>query len=146
MSTTPTTSQGVTLKRGDGATPTETFTLVAGILDFSGPNMSADPIAVTSVDDDFEKVIQGLKSGGEVTLTLNLLGSNGEQRGLLTDFENGTKRNFEIELNDAAPSNKTKIEFTAIVTNYSPSGAVNQQMQLAVTLKVDGQPVFTWAS
>ena len=63
-------AKGTELKVGDGATPTEVFTLIPGIRTITGPSMSAEVIDITSHDTPggFRDKMQGLKDWGVLSL------------------------------------------------------------------------------
>lgn len=144
MATKAKAAKNTKLKRGDGGSP-ETFTLVGEVRSISGPSESVETIDVTSQDSTAKEFISaGLVDGGEVTLEMNLIGSDAQQQGLRSDMVNGTLRNFKLELNDHA-TNPTTFSFSAIVTNMEPSAELGSQYSTSVTLKVSGLTTVTWA-
>jgi len=133
-------SQGVVLKRGDGADP-EVFTAIGELtgIDGVGSGTSAE-IDVTTLSSTAKEFILGLKDEGEVTLTMNLDTANAPQTGLRTDRDNKTLRNFELTLTDSGP---TVITFSAYVKNFPLGISVDSQITLSLALRISG-PV-TWA-
>lgn len=145
MTTNAIKAQGVALKRGDGATPTEVFTLIAEITDFTGPQQSSKPIEVTSLDSTAHEYIAGLQDGGQVSFNLNYVPSNVPQQGLLSDFNSGLKRNFQLILTDGATT-PTKVAFAAVVIAHQLKGQVNDRVTGSATLKITGAVTFTYGS
>lgn len=133
------------LKRGDGGSPTENFTLIGEVRSISGPSESVETIDVTSQDSTAKEFISaGLVDGGEVTFEMNLIGSDAQQQGLRDDMVNGRLRNFKLELNDHA-STPTTFSFAALVTGIEPSSELGSQYLSSVTLKISGLTTVTWA-
>jgi hypothetical protein len=138
-------AKGTQLKRGDGATPTESFTTVGEVLNFSGPEGSAPAIDVTSFDSTATEVIAGLPDNGEVSFDTNFVGGNAQQQGLEADRIAGTLRNFRLQLNDNA-SSPTTYAFSAIVTKVGLAGGdSNQAYKLSITLRVSGATTKIYA-
>lgn len=127
-------AQGVTVQRGDGASP-EAFTTIAEITDFTGPDGELSIIDVTSLDSTATEVIAGLIDNGTVQFSGNFVGGNAAQTGLRTDRTAKTLRNFKITLTD---SPATVFSFAAYVTSFTVSGAQNDRVQFAATLRISG--------
>lgn len=143
MTTNATTSQGVQLKRGDGATPTEVFTLVAEIQNFNGPTEAAKQIDVSTLDSTAHEYIGGLTDGGEVQISGNFVGSNAQQQGLRADMLARTRRNFKLLLTDDN-SSPTTAAFAAVVTSFSIKGGVDKQIEFSASLKISGLVTWTY--
>ncbi len=128
-------SHDVELQLGDGGSP-EAFTQVCEILNFNGPNQSAPQIDVTSLCSDAREYIPGLKDGGEFSFDLNYV--PGDQMQYLLEHALSTRvtNNFRLVINAGSPT--TTYTFAAIVTQFGLTGAVDQQIQAAVTLKITG--------
>jgi hypothetical protein len=143
-----TSGSGLKLQRGDGATPTEGFTTVGEVTNVSGPDETVEQIDVTSYDSTAREFIAALPDSGEVTFEMNLIGSNAQQQGLRTDLRAGTVRNFKLIMKDKPlETDCTRVTFAAIVKALSPAfGGVDEANKLSCTLKVTGQPVWTYAS
>jgi predicted secreted protein len=133
-------AQGVVLKRGDGATPTEVFSAVGDITGVAGVDGGSNTeIDVTDLSSTAREFLQGLKDGGSATLSGFLNTSDTQQTGLRTDRDNGTLRNFELDLTDSGP---TTISFSAIVTSFTIDAQVDSAIALSITLKISGNPVW----
>lgn len=132
-------SQGITIQRGDGGSP-ETFATIAEITDFDGPGGSASEIDTTSLDSTAKEFLVGLKDEGNFSFNANLVTGDTPQSGLRTDRDNRTLRSFKITLTDTS---STTLTFSAYVMQFSISGAVDDKVSVAVTLRVSG--AVTWA-
>ena len=141
-----TSTTGLKLQRGAGNGPPETFTTIGEVTDFSGPSESVEQIDVTSFDSTAKEYIASLPDSGEVTFGVNFVGSNAQQQGLRSDLRAGTVRNFKIIIkDDALEAGCTTVAFAAIVKNLDgPTGGVNAPITMKVTLKVSGQPTWTY--
>jgi hypothetical protein len=133
---------GVLLKIGNGAT-SETFTTIAEVRDIEGPELELETKDVTSHDSGgWKEHIGTLLSGGEVSFDLNFIPQNATQGydgGLLEDMVNRTKRNFKLVFPD---SPATEWAFAALVTGFSPSAGVGDELKADVTLLISGQPTL----
>jgi hypothetical protein len=132
------------MKIGDGATPTETFTTIAEVMDIVGPSMSLGTHDVTnhSSSGAWKEVIPGLLEPGEVTFPIAFLPTtptHSQSTGLLRDMKNRTKRNFQIVFTDAGATAWT---IAAYVTGFEPTMPVDGLLGADVTLKVTGQPTL----
>jgi hypothetical protein len=87
--------------------------------------------------------IAGLQDGDTASFDMNYVYDSTTQAQLRTDCAAGTKRNFRIELNDAATP--TRIAFAAIITAVpGPQGGVNEAQKVSgVTLRVTGPVTVT---
>lgn len=133
---------GVLLKIGDGG-GSEVFTTIAEVRDIEGPELELEAKEVTSHDSaGWREYIGTLLSGGEVSFDLNFIPTNATQSysaGLIRDMVNRTKRNFRIVFPDGGSTTWT---FAALVTNFKPSAAVEDELMAEVTLQVSGQPTL----
>lgn len=132
-------SQGVLLKRGDGASP-EVFTTIGEAKSIQGPGGSATEIDITNLSSTAKEIQPGLKDEGQITLELNLDTSDAQQTGLRTDRDNQTLRNFTLTLTD---SPATVLSFSAYVLGFSIAAAVDDIISASVTLRVSG--AVTWS-
>src|SRR5687767_6528523 len=116
---------GTKLLRGDGAGP-EVFTVIAEIISFSGPTESAKQIDVTSMDSTAREYIAGLRDSGEISFDCNLVTSSATQQGLREDMDDRVQRNFRLILMDnTVEADRTTVNFTAVVTNFTWKGATD---------------------
>lgn len=139
-------TRGTLLKRGDGG-GTETFTLIAAITSFSGPNETSPTVDVTTMDSTAREYITGLKDSGEITFDMIFVGTNAQQQGLRTDQTNGTVRNFKLILNDATlEANRTTLSISAVVTNFALTGQTDDAWRASVSLKISGAITYVYAT
>lgn len=126
---------GTTLKKGT--------TAIAELTSIGGLELSADTIETTTLDvaDGYRTFVQGLKDGGEVSISGFLNPATGKgQSELLDDFEAGTEANYTIEFPAAL---KAKWDFDAIVTGISTGAELEDGITFEATLKVSGKPTLT---
>jgi predicted secreted protein len=137
-------SFGTLLRIGDGATPTEAFTTIAEVLDISGPSYTLDTEEVTnhSTTGGYKEYIATLKDGGEVTFSVNFF-QDTTHEALFDDFENRTRRNFQIVL--PISSGDDTFTFAAFVTSIGLEAPVQGVLTRPVTLKVTGQGTWSGA-
>lgn len=129
---------GTLLKRGNGDGPPETFTTIAEVNNISGPSGSRDTVDVTHMEspNGFREFIAGLADPGEISFTVNLIPSNTTHQNLLTDFNLGTVRNWQMVLPFAG--NPT-LAFEGIVTGYPWNVPLDDKVSADITIKVTGQ-------
>jgi predicted secreted protein len=133
MTATTHNTNGLVLKIGDGATPTEDFTAVGQITDWDGFDEKSKVIDITTLDDDYAE-----KDGGAVIDS----GSTGMD--LLYDAANtnintlrsgvGTKKNFKLILSNGT----TQFAFAAVITGYKITGKKDDKVRAKVSLDISG--------
>lgn len=128
---------GTLLKRGDGGSP-EAFSTVAEVRDISGPNFSAQTVAVTHQESPggFAEKIATILDGGQVTFELGFLPASAGHKAILSDYTSRTKRNYRLQFPDGG---STYWPFAAIVTGFSPKEPVAGDLTADVTLEITGQ-------
>lgn len=137
---------GTLLKLGDGGSP-ETFSTISEVTELSGPSLEKETVEVTSHDtkanaSSYKEYIEGVKDGGEVSLTLNFIptdSTHGPTNGLLAEYESGGTTNYKIVFPD---SGSTTWTIPAICTGFEPEEPIDGQLTADVTLKVDGKPTL----
>lgn len=134
---------GTLLKIGDGAGP-EVFTTIGEVGNISGPGLSTGVIDVTnhSSPDYTQEILAGLKSAGEVTFSINYIPTHATHNattGLIRDWKNRTKRNFQLVWPDAGG---TTWSFAAYVTGFQPTAPVEDKLAADVTLTIAGAPTL----
>lgn len=124
------------LKRGDGASP-EAFTTIANIGDITGldlKNQMED--STTHSSGGKEESFPTIQSYGPVKFPVNFLPSDtthSYSAGLVKDWSNKTKRNFQMVFSDS-----TTWSFAAYVEQVTIKGTVKGVLQADVTLRVTG--------
>lgn len=131
-------SQSVKLQRGDGASP-EVFASLLELTSINGPSGSASVIDTSSLDTTFATKLIGVLDEGQVSFEGMLLFDAG-QDSLITDRAARTLRSFRILLDAASPA--SFIQFSAYVTTFSPSLAMNAARTVSGTLEISGE--VTW--
>ncbi len=130
-------TQGVEWKRGDGGSP-EVFTAVKELIDFNGPDGSANEIDITNLASVAREFLMGVPDEGNYTFELNYDPTDGQQTGLQDDRANRTKRNFELLLSDTPP---TKFAFAGFVKEFSTRGGVDEKISASTVIKISGAVV-----
>lgn len=130
---------GTVLARGDGATPTETFTAIANVNNIGGPGLSRETIDVTAHDspDQWMEFLGGLKDGGEVSMDVNY--DPAEHDTLLDDFDATDPINYQLVFPDAA---STTWQFPTILTGFEPTAPYDDKLTATIGFKVAGKPTF----
>jgi hypothetical protein len=137
-------SFGTLLKIGDGATPTENFTTIAELLDIDGVTLKANTEDATnhSSPGGFEEKIPTTLAAGPIKFGINFIptgATHSYSTGLIKDFKNKTKRNFQLVFPD---SGATTWNFAAYVTSVDIKAPVKGKLTADVTLDITGQPTL----
>lgn len=133
-------------------TPPSTFTVIAQVVDLSGPQLQSDQIEVSHRADGvaanmWRRYVAGMKDGGEVSFqvifdpdeathdptlatSLYALGASGDADTFQIDFP-------------GAGTDRTTATFDAYVTNFDVDAPLEDGLTAEVTLKVSG--IVTWA-
>lgn len=129
---------GTTFARGDGTTPTEVFTTLAGVSNIGGPGMSRETIDVTAHDspDGYREFIGGLRDAGEISIDLNYRPEVHDS--LVEDLDAENPINYKLTFPDG-----TEWAFPAILTEFEPEAPIDDKLAASATYKVSGKPVIT---
>ena len=127
-------SQGIDFQMGDGG-GTEVFAIIPEISSISGPGGSAAIIDVTDLASTAKEKRVGLQDEGSITLEINYIPTNVKHALLRTAKADGEARNFKIIFTD---SGTTTWSFSAFVSGFSVSAAVDDVIKASVTLEVTG--------
>ena len=138
-------AKGSQLKAGDGATPTEVFTLIPEIRQITGPSMSAEQIDVTSHDTPggFRDKIQGLKDWGTLTCEMLWVPNNVQHLQLFNDYVAGTIRHYTLTVPDA---DETTLNFSGFVGNNPTSIPFDGALTKSVEIIIVGSPAPNYTS
>ncbi|GGS47725.1 phage tail tube protein [Streptomyces violaceus] len=130
---------GTQLQRGDGATPTETFTALANVTDITPPGLERETLDVSShgSPEAWREFIGGLKDGGEVEIEVNY--DPREHDDLVADLNDTDPRNYKV----VWPQNLGSWEFGAILTNFEVEAPHDDKLAASMTFKVSGKPTIT---
>lgn len=134
MSSSALESQGMTIKRGDGASP-EVFTIIPEVRSITGPDGSATEIDVTDLSSSAKEFRMGLQDNGSITLDMMYIPANTVHAGLRTDRQNRTLRNFQLLFTD---SPATTWSFSAYVQGFSVTNEVDSTTNASITLRISG--------
>ena len=116
---------GVILKLGDGAT-TEVFTAVAELVDINGPGIKRDSRETTHHQsaDKYRTYKPGLRDGGEISCTVNLLPGNATHKdatgGLLGSINDDEVHNWKMVLPEDADGADYEWSFAGFLTSFDP--------------------------
>ena len=138
-------AKGTQLKVGDGAEPTEGFTLIPEIRSITGPSMSAEVIDVTSHDTPggFRDKMQGLKDWGVLSFEMLWVPSNAQHLALFADYVSGAQRHYTLTVPDA---DLTTLNFTGFVGNNPTSAPFDGALTKTVEIIIMGSPAPTYTT
>lgn len=129
----------VVLKRGDGGTPTEAFTAVPGLKDFSGFGQTNPEVDVTDFDSTAREYLGGLPDGNQVTFTFHddlSAGTNTELQGLINDVKNKVVRNVELVRTDG--TNTSTYAFALAMLGWEIQDEVGGAATVQITARMSG--------
>ena len=126
------------LFRSDGATPTEAFTTIPGVQSFDGPGRTGDTVDVTSHSSSggYREYIGGLRDGGEISATYNVIFGDTTQLALESAFGSDTTTNWRV-VYPMSPDEEY-YEFAGFVTDTTPSNPIDAQVTKQLTIKITG--------
>jgi len=117
-----------------------TSVLIGEVTDFTGPGGAAAVIDITHLQSTAKEKLMGLRDEGQVTLNVSFNATDAGQVALRTDRANRAKKKGAIKFSDATTSFAS---FDAYCLNFSISGAVDQKVNAAITLEIDGPVAWT---
>lgn len=143
MTTNAAIGYGTLFRRGNDDSP-ETFTPIGEVTDISGPNMKRDAIDATHSQspNGFREFIGGLRDGGEIQVTMNLVAgaaAGDALKKLFDDFKNDSPIDYQIAFDNTA---KTYWQAPMLITDLPPTAPMEGKMTMQVTLKVAGEPTL----
>ena len=124
-------SFGTVLKKG--------VTTIGELTEIGGVDISADTIDVTTLAsaDGYREFIQGLRDGGEISMSGFFYPGDAGQSALLTALNTGTADSYTIEFPVSMGATWT---VSGIVTAYSTGSSLGDAVTFEATLKVTGKP------
>ena len=128
-------AQGMLIKIGNGASP-QVFSTISEIKTFSGPTGSAAVIDVTDLSSTAKEKRMGLADEGQLSFTINYIPDNTQHTLLRTRRASRVETDFKMVFTDDSPS--TTWSFSAFVTGFAVSGAVDNVVEANVTLEITG--------
>lgn len=143
MSSEAISSFGTLLKIGDGGTP-ETFTTIAEVTDINGISLKSNTEDTTnhSSPGSFEEKIVTTLTMGPIKFGINFIptaATHSYSTGLIKDWYNKTKRNFQLVFPDTG---HTTWSFPSFVTLVDIKAPVKGKLPADVTLDITGQPTL----
>ncbi len=135
---------GTKLQMGDGATPTESFTEIAGVTNIGGPGITLDTEDVTTHDSTgaWEQIVPTILRTGEISLDIvydPVGGTHDATTGLVKQAESKTSANYKLIFPDTA---HTEWSFAAYVTSFEPGAPADGALTASVKLKINGIPTL----
>lgn len=121
------------------------FNLIASVGDFSGPEITAETIDVTTHDsaDHFNEFLAGMADGGEVPFDMVFDSASAAHETLYNAVADRALHNFQIQLpgfvNTAGGG---YFAFTGLFTKMGVTLPVKDKVGSSVNIKVSGKPVF----
>lgn len=139
----PISAYGTLLKRGNGATPTEVFTTVAGVRSISGPSTETDEADVTThssaAQGAYREFILTLIDAGSIEFDMNYDPDDTTHQGVRSDFTGRVKRNWELVMPGAIET----ISFSGYVKTFSFDFPVDDAITAKVSIRLTGAVTFT---
>lgn len=115
-------------------------TTVGEVTGFGPPEVTADTIDMTSHQstDRYREFIQGLRDGGEVTITANAVPSDSGQAAIISHFD----ASDESKLMELGFPDDSSWHFSALCTGVQPVTAaeIDGKLEFAATFKITGDP------
>ncbi len=132
---------GVYLETGDGVSP-ETFTEVAEVFSFGGPNEDSEEIDVTHLRSPGRRreYIQSYLDAGELPINMNWVTGDAAQEALIAEYDTGTINNRRLNFPDGSV-----LTFQAYVKSRSTPAAVGEKLVRNVTLRITGDVSWSFA-
>jgi hypothetical protein len=115
--------------------------VVGELTGFSGPNMTAAVIDVTTFGATAHEKVLGVYDGGQITLNLNFEVTNDNQRMLRECMVARTKGRLQIQLSTATTAKQISCKGYVSAINFS--GAVDNKLASEITLAITGGASFT---
>ena len=115
------------------------MTVIAGLTNIGGPEMSADAIDSTTHDitDGFRTFEQGLKDGGSVAIE-GKFKNDQSQEDLFKLFTDGTTVAMKIEF----PASLATWTFDGFVEAYSTGAPLEDDAEFSASIKISGKPTL----
>jgi len=115
--------------------------VVGEVIGFNGPNMNVNIIDVTHLESTAKEKMVGLYDGGEITLNVNCIVTNGGQTKLRECLAERTQGCLMLQLDPSATTQKITIK--GYVSGLNVSGAVDNVLRSDVTIAITKGVAFT---
>lgn len=109
--------------------------LIGNVTNISGPNATADAVDVTSLGDTDKKFIQGLRDGGDMTISLNYDPALSAHQALQAYLDDNNAATLGWSLEYAGGD---KIVFEGPLVAVSPTNSTDGLVTMDITIKVSG--------
>lgn len=120
----------------NGTTITVDSQLIGNLISVTPASVSVATIDSTDMDSTWRTFIGGLKDGGECGFEIAYDPSDASHTALETDID-GASKTVSIAWSDA-----TTCTFSAIITSFSPSAAIDDKLTASVGMKITGAVTF----
>jgi predicted secreted protein len=120
----------------NGTTITVDSQLIGDVLSISPVTVSVATIDSTDLDSTWRTFIGGIKDGGECTFEIAYDPSGTDHQALETDID-GAAKSVSIAWSDS-----TTCTFSAIITSWSPTAAIDDKLTCSVGMKITGAVTF----
>lgn len=129
-------AKGTVLAIGDGATPTEAFTVIADVTSIKQSGHQFDEVDVTHMQSDAKEVQAGLEDNGEYALELNFTNDTSQ-----TAYKGaaGTVKNFQLQF--PTLTTPKKLAFAALVQPINISADPKSVLKASAKIRVSGASV-----
>lgn len=136
-------TQGSKFKRGSGSGPV-VYTSVAGILDIAPPGSKRKALDVTTLDQTsiYKEVVGSVLVENEpIEIELLFDPDSTIQATLKADMEDPDPVPYRVELR-----NGDTFDFNGVITAWKPSGKMDDNYKVKVTVEVSGAVTYTAAT
>ncbi len=124
-------------------TGVSTYTTLAEVVEFNPPEMTRDSAEFThmSSPDRWREYKPGLRDGGEVSLTYNLIPGEADDDTIADSFATDLVEEWQV----AYPNGAT-LDIRGFFTAHSAATPIGERMTGAATFKISGKPTLTPAA
>jgi len=131
---------GIELRVGPTTVATTATVLLGGLTDIPAPSFTRESIDVTAHDspDCWREFIGGVEDPGELSIALNWTPGNATDDVLIAMMDEDDPRLFEVRFPQVTPVRICT--YSAVLTSFEPTGAVEGQLTASLTLRVSGKP------
>jgi len=120
----------------NGTTITVDSQLIGDVVSIAAASISVATIDSTDLDSTWRTFIGGIKDGGECSFEIAYDPSDTAHQALETDID-GASKAVSIAWSDS-----TTMTFSAIITSFSPSAALDDKLTCSVGMKITGAVTF----
>lgn len=129
-------AKGTVLAIGDGATPTELFTVVADVTSIKQSGHQFDEIDTTHMQSDAKEFMAGMEDNGEYALELNFQNDSSQAA---YKAAAGSIKNFQLQM--PTLTTPKKLTFGALVQPLNLSADPKSVLKATAKIRVSGAAV-----